>query len=109
MLNRLKDLGNQVATKATETVEDITQAASNATDALNAKAVRASTAQLCNVLELALQEVQSRPLGQRPLTLTASVNIGITALEMQVHLEPPAPEVPAAATAPEADTGPAPA
>ena len=56
------------------------------TGAINEKAVRASTAQMCRILEIALEELQDRPLAERPGTLTASVNFGVASLEMQVQL-----------------------
>jgi hypothetical protein len=100
MLDRFKDLGNQVAYRANEAVEGVTStvrdgvgnlahAASTATGNLNDKAVRAATAQMCTILQAALEEVKSSPMGDRPVVLTASVNIGITALQMQVHCGPP--------------------
>jgi hypothetical protein len=58
------------------------------TEALNEKAVRASTAQAYRILEIAIEELKERPLSARPISLTASVNVGIAALEMQIHLEP---------------------
>lgn len=110
MLDKLKGIGTQVATKAGDAVEGITStvkdgveslasSASSMTDALNEKAVRASTAQMCTILELAMQELKNRPLGSQRVALTASVNIGIAALEMQVLVEPgAAPEANAIAT-----------
>lgn len=99
MLDKLRDIGTQVATKATDAVdgiatsvkggvESLTNTASTATDTLNEKAVRLSTAQVCKILELAMEEMKGRPLSKQRVSLTATVNIGIAALEMQVHLEP---------------------
>jgi hypothetical protein len=91
MFDKLKGIGAQVATRATGAVGNLS----------GDKAVRASTAQLCTMLETAIAEMQGRPIAGHPVTLTASVNIGIAALEMQVHLPasaPPAgapPELPA--------------
>ena len=91
MFDKLKGLGAQVATRATGAVGNLS----------GDKAVRASTAQLCTMLETAIAEMEGRPIAGHPVTLTASVNIGIAALEMQVHLPaatPPAdvpPELPA--------------
>lgn len=103
MRDKFKDIGTQVATKANDAVEGVKTAvksgvevlantAGTVTDAINEKAVRASTAQMCTILEIALDEIKSRPVAQRPLSLTASVNIGITALQMEIHLDPAAPE-----------------
>ncbi len=99
MFEKMKDIGTQVATKANDAVEGITTSvkegvgslattASSVTESLNEKAVRGSTAQMCNILEIALEELKSRPLASRPVSLTATVNIGIASLEMQVHLAP---------------------
>lgn len=99
MLDKMKDLGSQAANKASDaiggistTIKDgvgsISNAASSMTEALNEKAVRASTAQAYRILEIAIEELKERPLSSRPISLTASVNVGIAALEMQIHLEP---------------------
>ncbi|MFN0316170.1 MAG: hypothetical protein ACKVQA_14170 [Burkholderiales bacterium] len=98
MLKKMKDLGSQVASKANDAMggiaasvkegaESLKNSAAGMSDALNEKAVRASTAQMCTILEIALEELKTRPLA-RAVTLTASVNIGIAALEMQIHLPP---------------------
>jgi hypothetical protein len=99
MLDKMKDLGSQAANKANDAiggisssikdgVGSISNAASSMTDSLNEKAVRASTAQVYRILEIAIEELKERPLANRPISLTASVNIGIAALEMQIHLDP---------------------
>lgn len=104
MLDKIKDLGTHVATKANDAVdgiatsvkggvESLTNTATSVTDALNEKAVRTSTAQICSILEIAMEELKGRPLSEQPVSLTATVNFGIAALEMQVHLQPPAKEV----------------
>lgn len=110
MLEKIKGLGAHVATKANDAVDGITSSvkggvdslantATSMTDALNDKAVRASTAQMCSILEIALEELKARPLAERPVSLTATVNVGIASLEMQVHLQPTEKEL-------ERDTGP---
>ncbi len=99
MFEKMKDIGSQVATKANEAVEGMTTSvkggveslahnASDMTEALNEKAVRASTAQMCSVLEIALDELNSRPLSAQPVSLKATVNIGIASLEMEVQVPP---------------------
>jgi hypothetical protein len=97
MFEKIKDIGAQVATKANDAVEGVTTSvkggveslahtASDMTGSLNEKAVRASTAQMCTVLEIALDELKSRPLSAQPVSLRATVNIGLAALEMEIHL-----------------------
>ncbi|GGY61836.1 hypothetical protein GCM10011613_01600 [Cellvibrio zantedeschiae] len=99
MLDKMKDLGSQAANKATDalggissTIKDgvgsFSTAASSMTESLNEKAVRASTAQAYRILEIAIEELKDRPLSTNPISLTASINIGIAALEMQIHLPP---------------------
>jgi hypothetical protein len=99
MLDKMKDLGSQAASKANdalgglsssikEGVGSFSTAATSMTESLNEKAVRASTAQVYRILEIAIEELKGRPLSDRPISLTASVNIGIAALEMQIHLDP---------------------
>lgn len=99
MLDTIKGLGAQAAAKANDAVEGITisvkdgiesvaNTASSVTDAINEKAVRTSVAQMCNILEIAQEEIKARPVSSRPLALTATVNFGIATLEMQINLEP---------------------
>lgn len=99
MLDKIKDLGAQVASRTNdamggittsmkEGVESFTSSAGSMTGSLNEKAVRASTAQMCRILEIAIEELQNRPLSNRRVSLTATVNIGIASLEMQIHQEP---------------------
>jgi hypothetical protein len=99
MLDKIKNIGAQVTNKANDAVEGITSSvkggveslantASTVTGKINEQAVRTSTAQMCSILEIALEEIKSRPLSKRPVSLTATVNFGIAALEMQIHLEP---------------------
>lgn len=99
MLDKMKDLGSQAANKATDalggissTIKDgvgsISNAASSMTESINEKAVRASSAQVYRILEIAIEELKDRPLASKPISLTATVNLGIAALEMQVHLGP---------------------
>jgi hypothetical protein len=99
MFDKMKDLSAQVVSRAGDAVGDITttvkggieslaNTAGTMTEAVNERAVRASTAQVCSILEVAIEELKSRPLANQRVTLTASVNIGIAALEMQVHVEP---------------------
>jgi len=111
MFDKIKGLGAQVATRANDAVDGITTSvkggveslantATTVSDALNEKAVRTSTAQMCRILEIAQEELKGRPLAQRPVSLTATVNFGIASLEMQIHLAPAAGE-PAPASPPE--------
>ena len=97
MFDKMKGISTQVASKANDAVDGITASvkegveslantATSVKDTINEKAVRASTAQMCNILEIALEELKGRPLADWPGSLTATVNFGVAALEMQIHL-----------------------
>lgn len=97
MLDKIKDMGSQAASLTSdafdgitssvrEGVDVITTTATSVTEALNEKAVRASTSQMYRILEIALEELKGRPLSDRPISLTSSVNIGVASLELQIHL-----------------------
>lgn len=99
MLEKIKGLGAHAVSKASDAVEGVATSvkggveslantAASVTETINDKAVRASTAQMCSILEIAIEEFKTRPLSARPVSLTATVNVGIAALEMQVHLQP---------------------
>ena len=117
MLEKIKEIGTQVATTASDAAKGITtsvksgaesiaNATVSATEAINEKAVRASTAQMCSILETAIAELQTRPLLNRPVSLTTSVNFGLATLEMQVHLSPE-PTLPTSPASPVSTASPA--
>jgi len=100
MFDKIKDLGTQAASKTTDAIDGITTSvkhgvesiahtATAVTDSLNERAVRASASQMYRILEIALEELKDRPLAERPLSLTSSVNIGIASLELQIQLNQP--------------------
>jgi hypothetical protein len=116
LLDKLKGIGSQVASKASDAVEGIstsvrggveslTSTAINVSEAVNEKAVRASTAQVCSILEIALKELEGRSLSAKPVTLTASVNIGVASLEMQVHVPAMTPQLGSGTDCNEGDKG----
>lgn len=86
MLDKMKDLGNQALVITGDAIGAVTSSVSSGVDSLNEKAVRASTAQMYRILEIALEELKGRPLAEQPLSLTSSINVGVAALELQVHL-----------------------
>ena len=101
MLDKIKDLSSHVANKAGTAMEDLAASvkggvgslastAGSLTETLNEKAVRASTSQMCSILEIAVQELKGHQLAARPVVLTASVAVGFVALQMQVHVDPSA-------------------
>ena len=95
MMKTIKDIGTQLTTLAGDAVDgvassvkggagSIADAASSAATKLNEKAIRAAINQMRTVLQIAADEMSLRPVSDRPVTLTTSVDIGFTALEMQV-------------------------
>lgn len=86
MLDKMKELGSQTISNIKSGAETVVSGAISVTDSLNEKAIRTSTAQMYNILEIALDELKNRPLAEHPLTLKSSVNIGIAALELEIHL-----------------------
>lgn len=95
VLDKLKDIGAQVASRAGDAVDGLAstvkvgvESIATTASTVNDKAVRASTSQMCSILEIALQELNGRSLANRPVTLTASVTVGIASLQMQVHVDP---------------------
>jgi|GEM_PF-6377383 len=99
-LNDENDQGHRYAitTLASDAVDGVTSsvkggagsiadAASSAATKLNEKAIRAAVNQMRTVLQIAADELRLHPVLDRPVTLTTSVDIGFTALEMQVVME----------------------
>lgn len=86
MLDKMKDLGSQALIITNDAIGAVTTSVTSSVDSLNEKAVRASTAQMYRILEIALEELKGRPLADQPLSLTSSINVGVAALELQIHL-----------------------
>lgn len=100
MFNKIKEMTTNVTTIANGAVEGVSNtmkngvdslsnAATTLSDTISEKAVRASTAQMCTILEIAMDELKLRRLSERPVSLTSIVNFGVASLEMQIHLSPP--------------------
>lgn len=103
MLNKIKGIGDQVATKANSAVGEIgtsvkkgvgeiANKTADLIDTAHESAVRTSTAQMCRMLEIAIDELKSGPLSAHPVSLTATVGTAVATLEMQIHLQPAAQE-----------------
>ena len=97
MIKRMKDLGGQLSDKAAkaasgmvatigEGVGSLAGTASDVATGATDKTIRAAVDQLCNVLQIAAEQMGQRPLPAPRVTLSASVGLGATALQMQVVL-----------------------
>jgi len=109
VFDKLKGLGDQVGAMTTEAVDSatatvksgvdkLTSASSTAASVATDKAVRTAVEQLRRVVRISSEELSRRPPSERPSTLTATVNIGITSLELTVEI--PAGAAPMEAEAP---------
>lgn len=97
MFEKIKDFSSQVATQTNCAVNGMSASikggakslgdnALEMADGLNDKVVRASTAQMCRMLEIAIDELKTSSLSSYPISLTATATTGLASLEMQVHL-----------------------
>ena len=86
--SKATEIADNVSDKARQGVESMSTAATNLADSINETAVRNSIAQMCTLLELAIEELKKRPLSERPISLTSIVNFGVASLEMQINLTP---------------------
>ena len=99
MLDKIKGIGNQLTSLASDAVDGVTAsvkegaesisgAAGAAAASFNEKAVRTAIGQMRTVLQIAAEELRQRPISNHAVTLTTSVDIGFTALEMQIEMDP---------------------
>jgi hypothetical protein len=104
MFDKLKDLGDQIGTLASDTVETATTSVKQGTDKVvsvtetatsivTEKAVRTAVGRLRSIVRIATDELLREPPSERPATLTATVTIGITSLELMVEI-PGGPSTP---------------
>ncbi|MES2950658.1 MAG: hypothetical protein V4858_19165 [Pseudomonadota bacterium] len=102
MLDKIKGVGNQISNLATDAVDGVTSsvkggaetivnAAGAAVSAISEKAIRTAVEQMRTVLQVSCEELRQRPVSDQPVTLTASINIGVTALQVQVVVGGSAP------------------
>jgi hypothetical protein len=104
MLEKIKGLGSQLTNMATDAVDGVTstvkQGAENivtvtgaAASAINDKAVRSAVEQMRVVLGVAVEELHKKPVSDQPVTLTTSVDFGLTSLQMQIVVNPAQPSL----------------
>lgn len=120
MFDKLKGFGDQIGSLASETVEGATASVKEGADKIASatgsvaavvtdKAVRTAVARLREIVRISTDELLRHPPSERPSTLTATVTVGITSLELSVELPggppPPETEAPAQIAAAE-DAGP---
>lgn len=106
MLDRIKELGGHLTTSAAKVAESVKEGAgsvaSQAGDALHSTrrkaaelgdragtaATREAVAQMRDMLALAAEELRARPITDGPVTLTARVDLMLTALQVELVLHP---------------------
>lgn len=106
MLDRIKELGGQIGSSAAKVADTVKEGASTvaaqAGDAMNATkrkaadlgdragtaATREAVAQMRDMLALAAEELRARPIIDGPVTLTARVDLMLTALQIEFVLHP---------------------
>jgi hypothetical protein len=104
MLDKIKDIGSQIGSLAATAADGvaasmkehagtIANATSSAASTFSEKAVRTAVDQMRTALKIAAEELRQRPVSDQPVTLTASVDIGVTSLQMQIVI--PAGTLPA--------------
>ncbi|MGE3817886.1 MAG: hypothetical protein AB7I30_00475 [Isosphaeraceae bacterium] len=95
MLERLRNLTDQLTGEATKAasgltgvigsqVGNLTDSASVAAVAASDHAIRMATNQMGNALRIAIDQLNQRPLPAPSVTLCASVGLGATMLQMQI-------------------------
>lgn len=115
MFDKLKGIGDQIGTLASDTMQSATTSVKegadkvvSATDAATAvvtdKAVRTAVGRLRTIVRIATDELLSHPPSERPATLTATVTVGITSLELTVEI-PGGPAPPESESPPQVANG----
>ena len=106
MLDKIKELGGQIGSSAARMAESVKEGAgtvaAQAGDAMHATrrkaselgdragtaATREAVAQMRDMLALAAEELRARPIIDGPVTLTARVDLMLTALQVEFVLHP---------------------
>lgn len=106
MLNRIKEIGEQISASAAKVAGSVTEGAgavaAQAGDAMSVTkrkaaemgdragtaATREAVAQMRDMLALAAEELRARPIIDGPVTLTAKVDLMLTGLQMEFVLHP---------------------
>lgn len=106
MLDKIKELGGQLGSSAAKVAETVKQGAgtvaaqaggamhatkrkaSELGDRAGTAATREAVAQMRDMLALAAEELRARPIIDGPVTLTARVDLMLTALQVEFVLHP---------------------
>lgn len=118
MLEKLKGMGSQMGTIATdamgavdeataatmEQAQKLASATGEATSAVTEVAIRRSVRRLRTLVSIASEELQKNPPSKRPMQLVASFQVGMMSLELQVEVD--GSESGATATTPEGEAVP---
>jgi hypothetical protein len=106
MLDRIKELGGQLSTSAARVADTVKEGAGTVAaqaggavhatrrkaaelgDKAGTAATREAVAQMRDMLALAAEELRARPIIDGPVTLTAKVDLMLTALQVEFVLHP---------------------
>lgn len=101
MLEKLKGMGSQMGTIATdamgavdeataatmEQAQKLASATGEATSAVTEVAIRRSVRRLRTLVSIASEELRKNPPSKRPMQLVASFQVGMMSLELQVEVD----------------------
>jgi hypothetical protein len=92
MFEKIKGIAGSTVDGVASTVRSgaasVVDAAGSVATSFNDKAVRTAVQEMRSVLQIAAADLQAHPVVDGPVTLTASVDLVFTALQMQVVIEP---------------------
>ncbi|RZU02746.1 hypothetical protein [Rivibacter subsaxonicus] len=92
MFEKLKGIAGSTVDGVASTVRSgaasVVDAAGSVANTFNEKAVHTAVQEMRTVLQIAAADLQAHPVVAGPVTLTASVDLVFTALQMQVVIEP---------------------
>ena len=84
----VKDGAGSVVAQAGDAVDATRRKAAELGDRASSAATREAVGQMRDMLALAAEELRARPIIDGPVTLTAKVDLMLTALQMEVVLHP---------------------
>lgn len=101
MLNKLKGMGSQIGTLASDAVHSVDEATASALDqahklatatesgssAVTEEVIRKAVRRLQRAIRIATDELQKNPPSRKPMQLLAAFQVGITYMELTVEID----------------------